>query len=166
MPVLFAVDGWQTWLTVVAGAGSTLCGLVFVGVALNLDHIKRSPALVGRAGEAITLLLSTLVLSLMGLIPHASLRLTGTLVLGLGVLIWVSVVCIQVAAYQEQKVRYLAYHVVRVALGQLAMVPTIVAGISLLVGAGGGMAWLASGLVMSIVVGVFDAWVLAVEIVR
>jgi hypothetical protein len=166
MPALFALDAWQVWLTVVAGAGSTLCGLVFVGLALNLEHIKRSPALVGRAGEAITLLLSTLVLALACLVPHAPPRQTALHLLVLGLVLWAVVVRIQIAAYQEQKVRFLGYHILRVCLGQLALLPTIVAGISLLAGSGGGMAWLAFGLVMSIVVGVFDAWVLAVEIVR
>jgi modulator of FtsH protease len=166
MPDLYELSAWQPFLSVAAGAGATLCGLVFVGLALNLDYIRRSSALIGRAGEAITVLLSIVVAALAGLIPHAPQRLTGGLLLFLGALEWVFLVRLQVAAYEEQKERYFGYFVLRVVLGQLAMLPLIAAGISLLAGAGGGMLWMAFGLAMSLAVGVIDAWVLAIEIVR
>jgi hypothetical protein len=51
-------------------------------------------------------------------------------------------------------------------LAQVAVVPSLVAGVSLLLGAGGGRYWLVPGVVLCLVVAVLDAWVLLVEILR
>jgi hypothetical protein len=52
-------------------------------------------------------------------------------------------------------------------LAQVAVVPSLVAGVSLLLGAGGGRRyWLVPGVVLCLVVAVLDAWVLLVEILR
>ena len=42
----------------------------------------------------------------------------------------------------------------------------VVAGVSLLLGAGGGLYWLVPGMAFSVVVAVVNAWVLLVEVVR
>lgn len=54
----------------------------------------------------------------------------------------------------------------RVALGQIATLPLVVAGIAVLVGGLGGLYWLVAGMVFSILVALFEAWVLLVEIHR
>jgi hypothetical protein len=51
-------------------------------------------------------------------------------------------------------------------LAELAVLPFVVAGVSLLRGAGGGLYWLVPGVVLCLVVAVLDAWVLLVEILR
>ena len=56
--------------------------------------------------------------------------------------------------------------VLRVALGQIATLPLVVAAIAVLVGGLGGLYWLVAGMVFSILVGFFEAWVLLVEINR
>jgi hypothetical protein len=56
--------------------------------------------------------------------------------------------------------------VVRVAGGQLATLPFIVAGIAVLAGGLGGLYWLVADMVFSILVALFDAWVLLIEINR
>ena len=54
----------------------------------------------------------------------------------------------------------------RVALGQVATLPFIAAGIAVLTGGLGGLYWLAAGMVFAILVALFDAWVLLIEIKR
>ena len=49
---------------------------------------------------------------------------------------------------------------------QAATIPMAAAGVSLLVGAGGGLYWLVPGMASSLVVAVVNAWVLLVEVVR
>ena len=49
---------------------------------------------------------------------------------------------------------------------QAAILPIVVAGASLLLGAGGGLYWLVPGMAFSLVVAVVNAWVLLVEVVR
>ena len=56
--------------------------------------------------------------------------------------------------------------VLRVALGQIATLSLVVAGIAVLAGGLGGLYWLVAGMVFSILVGLFDAWVLLIEINR
>jgi hypothetical protein len=57
-------------------------------------------------------------------------------------------------------------HWMRLILGQLAMLPLIIAGISLLSGDGGGLYWVAFAAFVAIVAGMLGAWVLLVEILR
>jgi hypothetical protein len=56
--------------------------------------------------------------------------------------------------------------VLRVALGQIATLPLVVAGITVLVGGLGGLYWLVAGMIFSTLVALFEAWVLLVEINR
>ncbi len=56
--------------------------------------------------------------------------------------------------------------VLRAALGQVATLPFVAAGIAVLFGGLGGLYWLAAGMVISTLVALFGAWVLLVEINR
>jgi hypothetical protein len=166
MGTLYSFGVWGSFFVAVGTAGSALCGLVFVGLSLNLQRIKQSPALVGRGGEALALLLFTLIFSLICLVPAISPRFAGILILICGFILWIFVTNLHRTAYHEQKDTLLAYLTIRITIAQVATIPIIVSGISLILKAGGGLAWLAFGLAMCIVVAVFDAWVLTIEIVR
>jgi hypothetical protein len=54
----------------------------------------------------------------------------------------------------------------RIVMVQVAVVPLLVEGVSLLLGAGGGLYWLVPGVLFCLVVAVLDAWVLLIEILR
>jgi hypothetical protein len=166
MGLLYSFGPWGSFFVAVATAGSALCGLVFVGLSLKLERIKQSPALVGRGGEALALLLFTLIFSLICLVPSISPRIAGVLILVCGLFLWLFVTNLHRTAYHEQKETLLAYLTIRITIAQVATIPIIVSGISLIFKAGGGLAWLAFGLAMCVVVAVFDAWVLTIEIVR
>jgi hypothetical protein len=56
--------------------------------------------------------------------------------------------------------------VLSVVVTQAATVPMVIAGVSLLLRAGGGLYWLVPGMAFSLVVAVVNAWVLLVEVVR
>ena len=56
--------------------------------------------------------------------------------------------------------------VLRVALGQIATLPSVAAGVAVLAGGLWGLYCLAAGMVFSILVALFGAWVLLVEINR
>jgi hypothetical protein len=51
-------------------------------------------------------------------------------------------------------------------LAQIATLPLVVAGITVLTGGLGGLYWLVAGMVLSILVALFEAWVLLIEINR
>lgn len=60
-----------------------------------------------------------------------------------------------------------ARHCLRWAVSsQLATLPFVVAGISIVVGFGGGLYWLLAGVGVALIVGLLNAWILLVEILR
>jgi modulator of FtsH protease len=56
--------------------------------------------------------------------------------------------------------------VTRVLAHQMGSVPLVAAGVTLMLGEGGGLYWLAAGAVLSFCAGIINAWVLLVEIQR
>jgi hypothetical protein len=73
-------------------------GLVFVGVSINLDTIMSNPTygLVGRALEALVLLVAVLIVTMLLLVPAQGMVLAGAELLAVGVVDWAAVVTIQV----------------------------------------------------------------------
>jgi hypothetical protein len=162
---------WHDFLLAQAGAAGVLTGLVFVGVSINLEKIMSQPGfgLSGRAAEALILVVAVLTASLLLLVPRQGTMMVGVEVLAIGLAAWGWVVAIQLLrlrGWQEMEPELRRAFVVRVALGQLATLPFVAAGIAVLAGGLGGLYWLVAGMVFSILVALFDAWVLLIEINR
>jgi len=87
MPAYSAAE-WESLFVAEAGASAALAGLLFVALSINLERILKGTGLPGRAGEAIVLLLTVLVVSTFGLVPGQSPRVLGAEVLGFGLLPW------------------------------------------------------------------------------
>jgi len=85
MPAYSAAE-WESLFVAEAGASAALAGLLFVALSINLERILKGSGLPGRAGEAIVLLLTVLVVSTFGLVPGQSPRVLGAEVLGFGLL--------------------------------------------------------------------------------
>lgn len=149
-----------------AGASAALTGLLFVAISINLDRILQGTGLPGRAGEAMVLLVAVLVVSMLGLVPGQSPTMLGTELLGTGLVAWFILASIHVRAVRSRVGPYPAALAGRIVLAQLAVLPLLAAGVSLLVRAGGGLYWLAPGVLLCLVVAVLGAWVLLIEILR
>jgi modulator of FtsH protease len=76
MPAYSAAE-WESLFVAEAGASAALAGLLFVALSINLERILKGTGLPGRAGEAIVLLLTVLVVSTFGLVPGQSPRVLG-----------------------------------------------------------------------------------------
>ncbi len=165
------VEGWHNFFLTQAGAARVLTGLVFVGVSINLEKILSNPGfgLPGRAAEAIILLVAVLTASLLLLVPGQGTWLSGVEVLVIGVTTWGWVLAIQLlrlrGLWAGSSDLRLAF-VVRVILGQIATLPFMVAGITIMAGGMAGLYWLVVGMVFSILVALFGAWMLLIEINR
>jgi modulator of FtsH protease len=162
---------WHDFFLAQAGAAGVLTGLVFVGVSINLEKILSEPALrlAGRAAEALILLVAVLTASVLLLVPGQGTTIVGVEVLAIGLAAWGWIVAIQLLrlkGWQAMEPDLRRAFVVRVALGQVATLPFIAAGIAVLAGGLGGLYWLAAAMVFSILVALFDAWVLLIEINR
>jgi hypothetical protein len=103
------------------------------------------------------------------LAPGQGTMLIGGEVLVVGLVAWGSIVVIQLIrlrSWQTMPSELRGPFVLRVALCQIATLPLLVAGIAVLAAGLGGLYWLVAGMVFSILVALFDAWVLLVEINR
>ena len=160
------MSAWENFFIAEVGASAALAGLVFVGLSINLDKIIAGPGLPGRALEALVALVVVLVVSSLLLVPRQPQALIGGELLVSGLAFWIAIVSLQVANLRTLAPPYRRVFVVRVALGQLATVPFVIAGAAVLVRGEGGLAWVVPGVIVSFVLALLDAWVLLVEINR
>lgn len=125
--------------------------------------------LTGRAAEALILLVAVLTASTLLLLPGQGTILIGVEVLAVAVATWGWIVALQflrLRSWRTMNSDLRVPFVVRVALGQMATLPYVIAGITVLAGGLGGLYWLAVGMIVSILVALFGAWVLLIEINR
>ncbi len=165
------MDEWHDFFLAGAGAAGVLTGLVFVGVSNNLEKILSDPSagLTGRAAEALILLLAVLTASTLMLVPGQGRLLVGMEVLLVGVASWVWVVSIQLVrlgSWRAMEPDLRRLFVLRVVLGQVALLPFVAAGIVVLGWGVVGLYFLVAGMVSSMLVALFVSWVLLIEINR
>jgi hypothetical protein len=162
---------WHDFFLAQAGAAGVLTGLVFVGVSINLQKIVSDPnsGLVGRAGEALILLVGVLTASVLVLVPGQGAGLLGAevLVVGLAACGWIAAIQLpRVREWGTMRADLRGPFVLRVVLGQVATLAMVIAGVAMLWVGPGGLYWLVASTVFSILAALADAWVLLVEINR
>jgi hypothetical protein len=163
----YTTEGWGELFLAEAGASAALGGLLFVAVSINLNRIIALRSLPGAALGAIVLLVAVLMVSTFALVPAQPRWVLGTEVLVVGIAAWSILTAIWIRALRApipNQPRFVP--VISTVVTQAATLPIVVAGVSLLLGAGGGLYWLVPGMAFSLVVAVVNAWVLLVEVVR
>jgi hypothetical protein len=156
---------WTDFFVAGAGASAALAGLVFVAVSINVDRILRFQGLPERALATVLLLLSVLLVSLIGLIPGQSRAALAGELLGVGLAFAVVILGLtgrSMASRDGRRVHAFS----RWLLGGLGTVPVVLGAVSVLAEAGGGLYWVAAGIVLATTGAVANAWVLLVEILR
>lgn len=154
---------WTDFFVAAAGASAALAGLVFVAVSINIDRILTMQGVPERALETVLTLLGVVLVSLIVLIPGASDTALAILVLAEALMLIAVAVQINRQAHGSERGEP---HVSRHAMRALATIPLLIGGISLLAEVGGGLYWIAAGVLLGILAGVMNAWVLLVEILR
>jgi hypothetical protein len=162
----YTTVGWENLFVAQAGASAALAGLLFVAISINLAQILESPGLPGRAGEAIVLLIDVLVVSTLVLVPGQPRALLGAELLISGLVAWSVLAGIHVRAVRGRVGPSRTVLVGRVVMAQVSILWFPVAGVSLLLGAGGGLYWVVPAVVFSLLTAVLNAWVLLIEILR
>ena len=160
------IDGWTEFFGAVAGATSALTGLVFVSLSINLAQIIKLPGLSGRAAETIFLLAGALCVSLVALAPHQTAFSLGLTVLVFALPVWLCPVVIERRALRSSIGEGRALRLLHIFLHQVATLPAVIGGVLLVGSVQGGVLCLAAGCVAAMVVGIINAWVLLVEILR
>jgi hypothetical protein len=163
----FEIEPWHDFFVAQAGAGAALAGLVFVSISINLQRVMGMPTLVGRAAEALILLLALLIVAMCDLIPGQGRYWLGAELVVAGAIFWVAILRLRPnRATARAAGASPVNHFIRVALAQLGTLPIVIGGASLLAGFGGGLYWLAPAALFCLAGGVVGAWVLLVEILR
>jgi hypothetical protein len=163
--VSYQPASWHDLFAASASAAAALTGLIFVAVSINLAKILDDRRLPTRAAETLTLLLGLLLLSVFILVPGQARTALGSEVSGLGLVIALVLVPrrrrVPRAAGEP-----LTWSLVPLLVILSGTIPMIVAGISVLAGAGGGLYWLLPELILGFTGAIVNAWILLVEIQR
>jgi hypothetical protein len=110
-----------------------------------------------------------LMASVLLLMPGQATTVLGAEVLAMGLAAWGCVVAIQLLrlrSWRTMRPDVRGAIVLRVALGQVATLSLVIAGVAVLAGGPGGLYWLVPGTVFPILVALFAGWELLVEINR
>jgi hypothetical protein len=157
---------WVEFGVAVAGAAAVLAGLVFVSVSINLEKVLEVHGLPGRAGESIVMFAGVLILTFTILIPGQSRVAVGVELLVGGALLATLLVLIALPGLNRPTRQPLSWRITRIVLALAASVPVVIAGASLLAETGGGLYWLGAAFAIALAIGIGNAWVLLVEVVR
>ncbi len=156
---------WHDLFVAAAGASAALAGLLFVAVSINLERILQFDGLPERGLETVAMLLGVLLVSIVGLIPGQSHVALGVEVLVLAAAL-IAFIGRLPSKYTGPDDVPRSWSYTRWGLRLVATVPFLIAGLSLLAEAGGGLYWVVAGIVFAILAAVANAWVLLVEILR
>jgi hypothetical protein len=160
----YSAADWHDFFVAAVGASAALLGLLFVTMAINLEHILKYPHLPGRAGATLTTLLVVLIVCSFGLAPGQSARALGWEIVALTLVAAAHVTWATVRKHRVEDPRSWTVGAV-----SLLLVPVLVltgGGVSLVAGSGGGLYWILGGTTLTFVAASINAWVLMVEILR
>lgn len=159
--------GWAEFFVATASATAALCGLIFVGLSVNIDILlaldRRGGRrfLSGRALEARVALLNILAVSVVALTPTIPRIALAAVVLLVAAESAISPIRALTAGRSRAEPRRAA--ALRLTVASALTFVLVAAGISLAVGQGGGLYWLPAGFLLAIGVAAINAWVLLSE---
>ena len=158
--------GWDGFGTTAATAAATLTGLLFVAVSINLKQILNERNLPGRAAQTLVFFGLPLIFALLLVVPDQARAALGGELIATGVFAWATAVVIDYRAGRSEYEPAWSRPVTRVVPMAVSGACVIVAGVSEVAGAGGGLYWLVPATMLAILAGLVNTWVLLVEIMR
>jgi hypothetical protein len=147
-------------------AAAALIGLLFVAISINHHQIVGERRLTARAAKALFTLTGVLLVSICCLAPNQPEKVLGWELILIGVSAWIATTRSQYTASHENPFVSRKLRAAGNLLTQLAVIPIVLGGASLVVPFRGGLDWLLPATILSLTSALADAWVLLIEIQR
>jgi hypothetical protein len=155
-------EAWHDFGVTMAGLAGALTGLLFVAVSLKSDILAKSVNLRSRAAQTLVLFVTAALAAVILVAPQPIDALGGELI-ALALLTGASLYVFDRRAGRDPTSGIVARYVERGSPNTITPLFFGVAGITLLIGAGGGLYWLLPGALCSLTGGVVAAWLFLVR---
>jgi hypothetical protein len=160
------MNEWHDLFAATAGSSAALTGLIFVGVSINLTKILSIPNLPGRALLSLIFLMTIMLISIIFLVPHQTLKSVGIELMPIGLVSWITTSRLEVIIFRKTTKEYRTLFFYHLISNQLAILPYLISATLLIFSSESGIYWIVPGFVLSFIKSIWDAWVLLVEINR
>ncbi len=162
----YAASEWNDYCVAVLGATAALSGLLFASVSINIERIMAHPRLPDRALQTLILFVTPVVLCTCVLTPHQPRAALGTELIVTGAIVGALLLRINRASPRADEEPRWGWILTRFLPSVLVSLFLVVAGITLILQAGGGLYWTTPATLVAVLAGLMNTWVLLVEILR
>ena len=160
------MSAWDNFFIAQVGASAALAGLLFVGVSINISRLLQQPGLLDRALQALTLLITILVIASLDLVPVSTNFELGIEILVAGGAALVILTALSRQVYKHTESRHGGFAQSSTALIESASALYLAAGAALLIFGWVGIDLVVAAILLSYVISIIIAWVLLVEVNR
>ncbi len=160
----YRAEAWESFAVAEVGAAAALAGLLVVAASINIARIVELPAIVKRLGATLALFTGILIVGSLLLVPDQDHRLLGAEIAVLGVAL--ATVVYSRRGHQTTEPEYRRRALVVAGLGVLAALLIAIGGVGYATASIGGLYWLVPGVLLGFSIGLVNAWVAMVEILR
>jgi hypothetical protein len=161
-PVGYTTTAWLSFGEAVAAVAGALTGLLFVALSVRSDAVSASRSVSSRAAQTLVLFMTSVLVAVLLVAPQPSAAL-GPELLAVAVVSGIVLLILdRRAGHSAEKgaIRYIE----RFSPNMITAALVGVAGLTLLVKAGGGLYWLIPAVVASLLGGVVNAWLFLVRV--
>ncbi len=156
---------WQNFAVVTGSASAALTGLVFVATSLNINRILAIGSLRIVASQTMILLIMPLAIATAITVPAAQHWTTGALLVFFALAFGALMYAPRLIVGRDERESGFSRRLRKSTPILTTCLFTAGAGISLVAGVGGGLAWIVPAVVLAFAGGVTNAWLLLIRLV-
>jgi 4-hydroxybenzoate polyprenyltransferase len=153
---------WRDFGVTVAGLAGALTGLLFVAVSIKSETLARSRSLSSRAAQTLVLFMTAAIAAILLVAPQPGPAL-GAELLALAAVSGIALLVFDRRAGHDQD-SGVARYIERASPNMVTSVLVALAGLTLLLTAGGGLYWMIPATLASLVGGVINAWLFLIKV--
>jgi hypothetical protein len=161
--VAYDPAAWEGFAVGVVGAAAALAGLLVVAASINIGRIIESPVAVAGLGLTLVLFALVLVVGIVMLTPGQGHRYAGLEISAAGV---VAAAAMGFVRRRPTGSDFRGYSVSAIVLALIGAAIFVIGGLGCAFSALGGLYWMVPGTIVAFVVGLVNAWVDLVEVLR